>query len=125
MSAFTATLCRYIDRAHGDRVQVPKVVLRDAVAVIHDQRAELERLRDVIGFIADWAHDCSPSNQTTPFTRQHPDEVDPRQYGFDDIEDRCRAALAPAPAKETPPKPQRSPSDYTYNSGHRRAEETP
>lgn len=50
-------------------------------------------LREVVEFVADWAHDCSPSNAATPWERKHGDEIDPRVYGFDDIEQRCRAAL--------------------------------
>ena len=48
----------------------------------------LAEARNELAFVADWAHDCSPSNSpnvstTPPWER----------FGFDDIEERCRALL--------------------------------
>ena len=58
-------------------------------------RAAVERLRDVVGFVADWAHDCSPTHDpdawSTGMVGAGKGPTD--RYGFDAIEERCHTAL--------------------------------
>jgi hypothetical protein len=58
-------------------------------------RAEVARLRDVVGFVADWAHDCSPTHDPDAWSTgmAGAGKAPADRYGFDSIEERCRAAL--------------------------------
>jgi hypothetical protein len=79
---------------HEDLIARLRKTVDEGYGILMEQRANTATLRTALEDVADWAHDCSPSNTATPWERQTTDEIDPRVYGFDDIEDRCRAALA-------------------------------
>jgi hypothetical protein len=78
---------RYDRDPNGETCYVPGEVAPLILAAIPPD-PRLDALLDCIGFVADWAHNCSPSDDP------HPKQVSPYRYGFDDIEQRCRDALA-------------------------------
>lgn len=83
------TVCAHDSMTWPCETEKARELLAAARTAIPALLDDVERLTAALAFIADWAHDCSPSNG--PDGGSHPD---PKLYGFDAIEDRARAALA-------------------------------